>query len=153
MSLEPPTELRAYIQERIAAIKAGKPGVLSEDGSALFVHGGPMYECFISFDGDMFIETLNWADGSSVVDRSRRAQIETLVLGALSYPALANFVPLRTPDATTCEACSGKGFVRLDHGNIRIHGNVKTWPGFLCKQCSGLGWSSASVFQEPPTSD
>jgi hypothetical protein len=151
--LEPPAELRAFIQERIAAIKEGAPGDLSEDGSALFVHGGPMYECFISPDGDLFIETLDWADGRVQLDRSRRAQIETLVLGALNYPILANFVPLRPPDAATCETCSGKGLVRLENGNSKTWHGSKTWPGSLCRPCSGLGWVSASVFQEPLASD
>ena len=102
-----------------------------------------MYCCFVSPDGELFIESY-WTDenGSTRIDRSRRAQIETLVLGARNHPILAQFVPHRTEDAATCEACSGKGFVSFEHGKI------KTEPVFLCEQCSGLGWTSGSIFEE-----
>ena len=145
VSLQLPAQLRTYIHERIAAIKEGAPGWLSEDGTALMVDGGPMYCCFISPDGETFIETY-WTDEnqSTLVDRSRRAQIETLVLGSRNLSTLAELVPRRTADADTCAACSGKGFVSFEHGKI------KTEPVFLCKQCSGLGWVSTTVFHEPP---
>lgn len=144
-SLQLSAQLRAYIQERIASIKEGAPGWLSGDGTALMVDGGPMYCCFISPDGETFIESY-WTDenNSTLVDRSRRAQIETLVLGSRNHPILAELVPPRTADADTCEACSGIGFVRFEHGRI------KTEPILLCKHCSGLGWVSTTVFQEPP---
>ena len=137
-------QLRAFIQERIAAINAGAPGWLSEDGSALGVDGGPTYSCCISPQGDAFIESLD-ENLSTQVDRSRRAQIETVVLGSRNHPILAELVPQRPLDADTCGACSGKGFVSFEHGS------TKTEPVFLCEQCSGLGWISASVFQESPS--
>lgn len=146
-SMQPSEQLRAYIHERVNAIKAGAPGWLSEDGSALMVDGGPMYCCFVSPGGQLFIESYGADKNSTRIDRSRRAQIATLVLGARNHPVLADFVPRRIKDATTCEVCSGKGFVSFEHGNI------KTDPVFLCQQCSGLGWVSASVFQEPPAAD
>jgi hypothetical protein len=81
---------------------------------------------------------------SSICLRRRRAQIETLVLGSRNHPILAELLPRRTASAGTCEACSGKGFVRFEHGKTDAE------PVLLCKQRSGLGWVSATVFQEPP---
>ena len=47
------------------------------------VDGGPMYCCFVSPEGDTFLEHYSTDDILATrVDRSRRAQIETLVLGA-----------------------------------------------------------------------
>ena len=101
------------------------------------VDGGPMYCCFISPEGDAFIESY-WLDEnlSTQVERSRRAEIETVVLGPRNLPFLAELVPQRPPDADTCCACSGKGFVSFEHGRTKQSpfssaNSVQAWDGPL----------------------
>jgi hypothetical protein len=134
--------LREYLQARISDIRAGAPGVLSGDGTALCVGGGLGCGAYVSPAGDVFFETYELGDDSPpMLDRSRRGQVLALVLGAQNHPVLAELLPLRAEDARTCEMCGGEGYV----------------PGFLgvlCCTCSGLGWLSKTVFQqpnEPPT--
>jgi len=137
-----PQPLRAQIEKRIAEIKDSAPGSLSDDHSALMVDGGIGYGCFVSPNGDVFIEEYDpGSDEPSQFDRSRRGQIIALVLGKRTLPALAEMLPVRTDDATTCEACSGSGFLTI--------GQLENF--LLCKQCCGLGWISPTVFQEPAT--
>ena len=144
--MQPSKILREYIQTRIAEIKRGAPGFLSDDCSAFMVAGSIGFCCFVSPDGEAFIEEYDFDDvtGREQItrcDRSRRGQIATLVLGTRTHPMLAELLPSRSDDALTCDACAGAGFVGSE-----IRG-IKTKPFRLCEQCCGLGWTSSSVFQ------
>jgi len=130
--------VQEYLRKRIAEVRAGAPGQLSSDGSALMVDGSIGYECYVSSEGSVFIENYDMVGESpSICDRSLRGQIAALVLGTRMHPVLRELLPPRDEDATTCGSCAGEGFVHS--GPIRI----------LCEECCGLGWVSPSVFQEP----
>jgi hypothetical protein len=119
-------DLRREIAQRFEAAKAGLGGLLSEDGTAVMVRGGLGYSACISPEGDIFMES--WGDDEqTVIDRSYKAQLEVLVLGAESIPALSALLPRRPEDTPACGACEN-GWRSL--GPARL----------ICSACSGLGW-------------
>jgi hypothetical protein len=125
-------DLRREIAQRFEAAKAGRGGLLSEDGTAVMVRGGLGYSACVSPEGDIFMES--WGDDErTVVDRSYKAQLEVLVLGAISIPALSSLLPMRPEDTPACSTCED-GWRQL--GPVRL----------ICDACSGLGWISL----EPP---
>jgi hypothetical protein len=131
-----PVHIREYLQRHIEEIKAGGPGSLSADGTALMVDGSIGYDCYVSLDGDVYIETYELdVDSPSMRDRTRRAQILALVFGCRRHPILGELLPERTQAARTCDACAGTGFV--DVATARI----------VCNECCGLGWFDPMVFE------
>src|SRR5687768_2212037 len=94
-----PAELSSEIQARIDRALDSQPAALSADRKALLVDGGIGYGCFVSPNGDIFMETYEvGSDGPSTFDRSRRAQISCLMLGSRTLPKLAELLPPRPPD-------------------------------------------------------
>ena len=133
--MELPPELKSEIQARFDRERESHPERLSKDRSAVHICGSIGYDCYISPDGDIFMETYDFGDEPPVVDRSSRAQIECLVLGSEYMPALAQLFPERPSDAVTCDTCKGIGW---------LHRGVLGPQGILCHDCSGLGWVALS---------
>ena len=139
--MEFPPELVKEIQARLDQAKELNPGAESPYGKAVMVDGSIGYGCFVSPDGDIFMETYDLGtDDPPVYDRSRLAQIAVLVLGSRTMPKLAEMLPKRPPEAPTCAKCNGTGWL---HQELRQTFG-KDWKGFLCDKCSGLGWLEVS---------
>jgi hypothetical protein len=134
--MELPSELKSEIQARFERAKESPPGRLSKDHKAVHICGSIGYDCYISPDGDIFMETYDLSnDEPSVAHSSRQAQIACLVLGSEYMPALAQLLPDRPPDTPTCDTCKGIGW---------LHRGVLGPQGILCHDCSGLGWIEVS---------
>ena len=139
-----PQDLQEELGRRLERSHREGVGSRSQDGTAIMIQGGPFYGCFLSPEGDAFIETYDVDLGPTVrewtkVDRSRRAQIMTIVLAAkfdLTFGPLTPQLPQQTPEATTCPLCEGSGW----HFN----------GGVICHRCCGFGWYDARVFEGDP---
>jgi len=139
--MEFPPELVNEVQTHLDEAKERYPAALSKDRRALLVDGSIGYGCYVSPDGDVYMETYDiGSDEPPVIDRSRHAQIAVLVLGSRTMPKLVELLPKRPPEAPACEKCNGTGRV---HQELRQTFG-KNWEGFLCDQCSGLGWIEVS---------
>jgi hypothetical protein len=131
-----PPELKSEIQTRLDRAKESHPSSLSPDRTAIRVDGSIGYDCYVSPDGDIFMETYDLSnDEPPVADRSRQAQIACLILGSRTLPNLAQLLPIRPPEAPTCDTCEGVGW---------LHQGVLGPRGILCHECSGLGWTEVS---------
>jgi hypothetical protein len=138
--MEFPPELVNEIQARLDEAKELYPAALSKDRKALLVDGSIGYGCYVSPDGDVFMETYDiGSDESPVIDRSRGAQIAALILGSRTMPKLAELLPKRTPEAPSCAKCDGTGRLHQEVFRQSFGGE-----GLLCDECSGLGWVEAS---------
>lgn len=127
-----PPEIAAEIRRRIEHYRVHAPGALSRDGKALRVDGSIGYDCWMTPDGDAYMETYDIdTEDCPAVDRSRRAQLLVLALGARALPQLAS----RPAGAADCSECHGAG---------RFHAGDHQ---FVCFACCGLGWVEAG---EPP---
>ncbi len=127
--MELPSELANEIYERLEVAREHFPGAVSADGTALLVDGGIGYGCYLSPDGDMYLETYDPIDEQPpVIDRSRRAQITVMVLGARTTPGLGQLLPERPLGAPDCGKCMGIGRLLPDTFHV------------LCPDCCGLGW-------------
>ncbi len=105
------------------------PSGLSPDGKALMVDGGIGYSCWISPDGDVYMETYTLDnEDAPIVDRSRRAQLLALSLGVRTFPQLESLLPPRPANAVDCPECQGAG--RFQIGKFPV----------VCSPCCGLGW-------------
>jgi hypothetical protein len=125
-----------FLQRQIAQIRRGAPGRLSSDGAAFCVFGSLGVDCYVSPDGDAFVEEYDIGDDSPAIRiGGPHGRIKALVLGAQRYPVLSEFLPTRPEDAVACEVCGGEGFL-----------NFITRGYFICHDCCGLGWTSASFF-------
>ena len=72
---------------------------------------------YVSPDGDIFMETYDPSnDEPPVADRSRQAQIACLILGSRTLPNLAQLLPIRSPEAPTCDTCKGVGWLHQGAG-------------------------------------
>jgi hypothetical protein len=130
MSVDLSAELKAKIQQRLDEAKQMHPASLNSDGTSVAISSGLGYAAFISPSGDLYMETYELdADSDVKIDRSTRAQIEVLVLGAKFLPELRDLLPPRAPEAASCSTCSGGGWWTLALG-VRI----------VCPDCAGLGW-------------
>ena len=135
-SMELPPEIKSEIQARFDRIKKSCAAQLSGDRTAVPICGSIGYTCYISPDGDIFMETYDLSnDEPPVADRSRLAQIACLVLGSEYMPALTQLLPNRPPGAPTCDTCKGVGW---------LHRGALGPKGILCHDCSGLGWIEIS---------
>ena len=133
-NMQLPPELANEIARRFERAKANG-GSLSTDRTAVLVDGSIGYGCYISPDGDLFMETYDiGSDEPPTVDRSYGAQIQVLLLGSRSLPQLAELIPQRPLAANDCSACNGTGRTHLELS--RLFGS----DGFLCQVCFGLGW-------------
>jgi hypothetical protein len=133
-----PPEIAKKVQERFDRIKAGLPGALSTDRTAIMVDGSIGYGCYVSPDGDVFVEEYDvGSDEPPTIDRSRRAQISLLVLGSRTMSEPAQLLP-RPPDIPSCGKCDGVGRVHQEHFHF---GDGQD--GLLCDECFGLGWLEA----------
>ena len=131
-----PPELKAEIQARFDRARQSHPSSLSPDRTGIRVDGSIGYDCYVSPDGDIFMETYDLSnDEPPVADRSREAQIACLILGSRTMPSLAQLLPMRPTEALTCDTCKGSGW--LHHGVLGPR-------GILCHECSGLGWIELS---------
>lgn len=106
------------------------------------IQGGPLYGCFLSPQGDAFVETYDYELGPTPlewtkVDRTRRAEITTVVLAAKhdsSFASVITQLPQRTAHAIDCPLCHGAGW--------HLGGSV------VCHAYCGLGWYDPAVFDE-----
>lgn len=134
-----PSDIITEIQARMDRAKKLNREVLSKDGKALLVEGSIGYSCYVSPDGDVFMETYDVADDKPpTIDRSRPAQIAVLLLGSRTIPALSTLLPTRPADAPTCDKCHGTGWLNQELFSGQFEGM-----GVLCDRCSGLGWLDA----------
>jgi hypothetical protein len=134
-----PSDLSLEIQARIDRALKSHPGALSADRKALLVEGSFGHGCYVSPDGDIFMETYDvGSDEPSTFDRSRRAQISCLKLGSRTLPQLAELLPPRPSDAPTCLTCGGSGWLLQELFEKQSAGD-----GVLCHDCCGLGWLGA----------
>ena len=134
--MELPSELKCEIQARFDRAKESGIPRLSNDGSGVHICGSIGYDCYVSPDGDIFMETYELgSDEPPFADRSRPAQIACLVLGSEYVPALAQLLPDRPPSAPVCDTCKGAGW---------LHRGAFGPQGILCHDCSGLGWMEVS---------
>jgi hypothetical protein len=144
MRYQLPQDIHAELTRRLEQSRhsAGSIYWRSEDDTAIMVQGGPFYGCFLSPDGEAFIEEYHWEQGPplrewTTVDRSRRAQIQTIVLAAKFDPMIAGLspqLPQRTQNAVDCESCDGTGW--------RFSGKL------ICESCCGLGWYDSAAFRD-----
>lgn len=131
-----PSDLKREIETRIGIARTRHPAALSEDGKALLVDGSIGYSCYVSADGDIFMETYGiGTDEPSSIDRSRKAQIAVLILGSRTLPKLAEMLPKRPNDAPDCKMCNGMGWIHQELSRSSVRGR-----GLLCFDCFGLGW-------------
>lgn len=134
--MELPPEIKSLIQARLERAKESNPGLVSKDGKAAFICGSIGYACYIAPDGDVFMETYDVSNEEPpACDSSRLAQIACLVLGSKHIPALEQLLPVRPPGAPGCDTCKGEGW---------LHRDTLGPQGFLCHDCSGLGWNELS---------
>jgi hypothetical protein len=132
--MELPPAIAAELQRRIDYARIHRPGALSRDGKALRVDGSIGYDCWISPEGDVYLETYDmFTEDSPVADRSRRAQLLVLSLGIRTFPDLESLLPSRPPEATDCADCKGKG---------KFHAGGHQ---FVCNPCCGLGWTDPEL--------
>lgn len=125
-------ELTNEIQTRLDMAKEFYPAALSDDQRSLLVDGGIGYGCFVSPEGDLFIETYDvGSEEPPKIDRSRAAQIAVIISGSRTLPQLAELLPKRPPAAPGCSKCNGTG---------RLQNSMPDFPRFICDECSGLGW-------------
>ena len=124
--LDLPDAIAFEIRRRIELVLGGEPGEVSSDGNALAVNGGPGYTCFLSPDGDAYIEEYELDDAPPLTKQDRGTQIVTLLLGSRLIPELASLLPPRPAKTPDCENCSGTGRITP----IKI----------ICVACHGLGW-------------
>ena len=138
--MELPPKIKSEIQARFHEAQNAR-GSLSTDRTAVMVDGSIGYGCYISPNGDVFMETYDIAtDEPPTVDRSYAAQIRVFILGSRTLPELAELIPPRPSEADDCSACNGSGRTHLEFS--RVFGNG--WDGFLCEVCFGLGWTIRS---------
>src|SRR4051812_34259257 len=98
--MEFPPELVKEIQARLDQAKKLYPNRVPPYDKAVMVDGSIGYGCFVSPDGDVFMESYDiGTDDPPVYDRSRLAQIAVLVLGSRTMPKLAELLPKRPPEA------------------------------------------------------
>ncbi|MGE3804674.1 MAG: hypothetical protein AB7K24_08395 [Gemmataceae bacterium] len=117
-----PAKIAEAVRRRIEYLRVHRPHNLSSNGrNHLVVACGIGYECCLSPDGDAYIENFD----EDVLDRSWRAEILVVTLGARNWPRLKALVPRRPKVASVCRACAGQG-------------EFKNGP--LCWDCCGLGW-------------
>jgi len=127
MELTP--EISEEVRRRIENARLNSPGSLSPDGKAIRVDGGNGYDCWVSPDGDVYMETYEvFAEDEAEVDRSRRAQFMVLALGARTLPELRTLLPARPEGAKDCPDCQGVG--RFLAGDVDL----------ICHACCSLGW-------------
>jgi hypothetical protein len=127
--MELPPDIASEIRRRIDHYRVHGPGALSSDGKALRVDGSIGYDCWMSPEGDVYMETYDIdTEDAPKVDRSRRAQLLVLALGARTLPQLESLLPSRPVGATDCPECKGAG--RFHIGEHRL----------VCNRCCGLGW-------------
>jgi hypothetical protein len=89
-------------------------------------------EFYPAAEGDVFMETYDVAsDEPATIDRSRAAQIAVLVLGSRTMRLLSELLPKRPLETPGCSKCKGTG---------RLHDRMPDFHGFICDECSGLGW-------------
>jgi hypothetical protein len=132
--MELPPEIAAELRRRWEYARAHCPANLSTDGRAVRVDGSIGYDCWVSPDGDLYMETYDIAtEDTPVIDRSRRAQLLVLTLGARTLPQLLLLLPKRPAAAATCSDCRGEGWFRAKDGEGRDF-------SFVCMACCGLGW-------------
>jgi hypothetical protein len=124
-----PSEIADEVRKRIADAPQHRPGSLSLDRKAIMVDGGIGYGCWVSPDGDIYMETYDpLGYGEPVIDRSRRAQLLVLSLGARTLPQLRSLLPQKPAGVPPCSKCNGEGWFRA--GEL----------DFICQACCGLGW-------------
>ena len=123
-----PEDIIAELKQRLAK-RLGPASAANPD--AVAVHTSLGVTACISPEGDVFLETFELSgDAPPQIDRGRRGQLITLVLGSRLMPALRNLIPERPADAPTCGKCEGNGWV--------FSGLV------ICEECCGLGWTGAA---------
>jgi hypothetical protein len=134
--MELPPELKSEIQALFDHAKEESPERLSKDGRALHIYGTIGSECYISPEGDIYMETYDiMGEEPPAEDRSRSAQLVCLILGSEHIPALAQALPTRPPDVPLCETCAGVGWLHPGKFGPR---------GLMCHECYGLGWIEVS---------
>src|SRR4051794_5343167 len=107
--MELPANIRDEVRRRWEFYRAHRPLMLSPDGKAIRVDGSIGYDCYISPDGDVYMETETRANGYQlVVDRSRRAQLSVFALGSRTFPELEGLLPVRPAGAANCAECQGQ---------------------------------------------
>lgn len=133
--MELPPEIAAELRRRLEEARLRYPAGVSPDSNAVLVDGSIGYSCMMSPEGDVYMETYDLCtEDAPVVDRSRRAQLLVLALGARTLPQLESLLPARPAEAADCPECRGAG---------RFH--VKEHR-FVCNACCGLGWIDPTVF-------
>ncbi len=122
-------QLKAKIRAQIEEWQQTAPN--STEGKWLEVDAGLGYACFVSAEGEAFIEYWN-EDLSPATeadrDRSVCGRTTALVLGLLNLPELATALPQRPPAAKNCSHCAGVGW----HNVYLFY--------VICLICGGLGW-------------
>jgi hypothetical protein len=127
--MELPPEIAEEVRRRVEHAHCHSPQHLSLDGKAIRVDGGPGYDCYISPEGDVYMETYDLlSEDDTVADRSRRAQLLVFALGARTLPELRSLMPRRPVGVADCVKCLGEG--RFPHPKVEL----------ICGVCCGLGW-------------
>jgi hypothetical protein len=134
--LKVPADIVAEIRRR--RHKAGYTSPDVSEGGDDYVCGSIGYSCCISKDGDCYMALDPFfqpgrADGPPIIDRSRRAQLQVLVLAGEIYPQLLSLLPPRPPAASDCKQCHG-GWIKDPAPLGKI----------ICQACHGMGWIEES---------
>src|SRR5262245_11852619 len=129
-----PPEISAEIQQRIDHARIHQPNRVSPDGKAIHICGSVGYDCWMTPDGDIYmeVEVLTPTKASMKIDRSLSAQLFALANGSRYWPELASLLPPRPSNAKGCLICKGVG------RNQEIGQRA-----FICCACNGLGWVNA----------
>src|SRR4051812_42778962 len=127
-----PAETSALIETRIVQYLRGPTDVvrdIARSHRALPVYADMDRLLFLKPDGEVLSKDNKNANSSLVAEESEYWHLLARLFAAEKYPELAALVPVRSPSASDCKDCEGRGKVLNDM--VR------------CEVCHGLGWVEA----------
>jgi hypothetical protein len=95
---------------------------------------------FIRPDGEVLFLEIDSEDDEPRPLADEAWRMTAVVVGAERYPELRPLVPSRPADTPDCDACAGRGRIRVAESDQR----------FLCGRCYGLGWLNLRSSELPP---
>jgi len=118
--------------------------LISSDGTAVLTHGSIGYCCYISPDGEAFMEEV-WDHPDPLtapirINRSKRSHVAAIVLSLPNHPLLRELLPVQGPSSMSCGECAGEGWIARQAKNKRCAGSAKcaaAWAGHL-RICSTI---------------
>jgi hypothetical protein len=127
-----PTHISERIRDAIARGGGGKGIDEEARGHGAIALMGTLGSIFmLRPDGTFWDADADW--GKPLAPLTEEWHIKALVWGVERFPWLAELLPPRPSDASSCPECGGSGHL----GNSPV----------LCSRCEGLGWTPS----DPPS--